>query len=62
MIVSDDNSVGEKRHLTVLFVTRVQFPPMAEYLEGFFPADHILPGPPEPAWQKMAQSPLNGTT
>ena len=25
-------------------------------------ADHTLPTRPEPAWQKMAQSPLNGTT
>jgi len=25
-------------------------------------ADHTLPIRPEPAWQKMAQSPLNGTT
>ena len=24
--------------------------------------DHTLPTRPEPAWQKMAQSPLNGTT
>jgi len=25
-------------------------------------ADHTLPTHPEPAWQKMAQSPLNSTT
>jgi len=25
-------------------------------------AEHTLPTRPEPAWQKMAQSPLNGTT
>jgi len=25
-------------------------------------ADYTLPTHPEPAWQKMAQSPLNGTT
>jgi len=25
-------------------------------------ADHTLPTRPEPAWQKMAQSPLNDTT
>jgi len=25
-------------------------------------ADHTLPSCPEPAWQKMAQSPLSGVT
>jgi len=35
---------------------------MAEYFKGFFIlADHILSTRPEPVWQKMAQSPLNGT-
>jgi len=27
-----------------------------------FLADHTLPARPEPAWQEMVQSPLNGTT
>ena len=44
----------EKRiSLSVLPVARVQFPATA---------DHTLPTRPEPAWQKMAQSPLNDTT
>jgi len=35
---------------------------VAEYFKEFFiVADHILPTLSEPAWQKMAQSPLNGT-
>jgi len=29
---------------------------------GGFQGIHTLPTSPEPAWQKMAQSPLNGTT
>jgi len=41
-------------------VARVQFPAMAEYLEGFFLADHILPTRPESARQKLAQYPLSG--
>jgi len=32
------------------------------WIIGFSPAGHPLPTRPEPAWQKMAQSPLNGTT
>jgi len=43
-------------------VALVQFPAMAEYFKGFSLADHTLPARPEPAWQKMAQSSLNGTT
>jgi len=35
---------------------------MAEYFKGFSLADHTLPTRPEPAWQTMAQSPLNDTT
>jgi len=35
---------------------------MVEYFKGFSLADHTLPTYPEPAWQKMAQSPLNGIT
>jgi len=30
--------------------------------KDFYLADHTLPAHPEPAWQKMAQSPLNDTT
>ena len=48
--------------LSVLFVVRGQFPAMAKYFKGYFPVDHTLPTPSGPAWQKMAQSPLNGTT
>jgi len=48
--------------LSVLPVTRVQFPAMVEYFKRFFLADHTLPTRAEPAWQKMAQSPLNDTT
>jgi len=33
---------------------------MAECFKGFSLADHTLPTRPEPAWQKMVQSPLNG--
>ena len=44
--------------LSVLPVARVRFPAMAD----FSLADHTLPTRPEPAWQKMAQSPLNDTT
>ena len=47
--------------LSVLPVAQVQFPAMAEYFKGFSLADYILPTRPEPAWQKVAQSPLNGT-
>jgi len=43
-------------------VARVQFPTTAEYFKGFSLADRTLPTRPEPAWQKMAQSPLNNTT
>jgi len=32
------------------------------YFKGFSLADHTLPTHPEPAWLKMAQAPLNGTT
>ena len=31
-------------------------------LRDFALGDHTLPTHPEPAWQKMAQAPLNGTT
>jgi len=48
--------------LSVLPVARVQFPATAEYFKGFFPADRTLSTRPEPAWQKMAQSPLKNTT
>jgi len=48
--------------LSVLPVARVQFPAMAEYFKGFCLADHTPSNPPEPAWQKMAQSPLNDAT
>jgi len=34
-----------------------------EYISRDFSlADHTLPTRPEPAWQKMVQSPLNDTT
>jgi len=39
---------------------RVQFLAVAEYFKDFSLAGHILPTRPEPAWQKMVQSPLNG--
>ena len=45
--------------LSVLPVARVQF---LSIPRNFFLADHTLPTRPEPAWQKMAQSPLNDTT
>jgi len=35
---------------------------MASISRDFSLADRTLPTGPEPAWQKMAQSPLNGTT
>ena len=35
---------------------------MAEFFKGFSLADQILLTHPYPRWQKMAQSPLNGTT
>ena len=49
--------------LSVLTVTWVQFPDMAEYSKGYFPgwslsatlADHTLPTRPKPAWQNMAE-------
>ena len=47
--------------LSVLPVARVQFLATAEYFKGFSLADRTLPTRPEPAWQKMAQSPLNDT-
>jgi len=38
-------------------------PSHGEVFQGiFFLADHTLPTRLEPVWQKMAQSPLNGTT
>jgi len=43
-------------------VTRVQLLATAEYFTSFSLADHTLPTRRESAWQKMAQSPLNGTT
>jgi len=55
MIAQWDNS------LSVLPVARVQNPATAEYFKEFFLADRTLPTRPEPAWQKMAQSPLNDT-
>jgi len=48
--------------LSVLPVARVQFPATAEYFKGFSLTDRTLPTRPEPAWQKMAQSPLKDTT
>jgi len=48
--------------LSVLPVAWVQFPATAEYFKRFFPADRTLPTRPEPARQKMAQSPLKDTT
>jgi len=45
-----------------LSVSQVQFPAAAEYFKKFSLADHTLPTRPEPAWQKMAQSPVSGTT
>jgi len=48
--------------LSVLPMGRVQFPAVAEYFKGLSLADHTLPTHPEPALQKMAQSPLNVTT
>ena len=50
------------RSLSVLLVAWVQFPATAEYFKGFSLAHHTLPTRPEPAWQKMSQSPLNYTT
>ena len=47
--------------LSVLRVARVQFPATADYSRDFSLTDHTLPTRPEPAWQKMAQSPLNDT-
>jgi len=47
--------------LGVLPVAWVQSPTVG-ILTDFSLADHILPTRPEPAWQKMTQSPLNGTT
>jgi len=43
--------------LSVLPVTRVHY---SAALRDFSLADHTLPTHPEAAWQKMAQSPLNG--
>jgi len=43
-------------------LSRVYFPAMAEFFKGFSLADQILLTHPYPRWQKMAQSPLNGTT
>jgi len=48
--------------LSVLPVARVQFQIVSEYFKGFSLADHTLPTRLVPAWQKMALSPLNGTT
>jgi len=56
MIAQGDSS------LSVLPGARVQFPITKEYSKGFFQADHTLPICTEPAWQKMAPSPLNDTT
>ena len=44
--------------LFFITVAQVRFPATAD----FSLADHALPTRPEPAWQKMAQSPLNETT
>jgi len=49
-------------YLTVRFMAWVQFPAMVEYFKGFFLVDHNLRTRPEPALQKMAQSPVNSTT
>jgi len=35
---------------------------VAAFFMGLFPGNHTLSIRPEPAWQKMAQSPLNDTT
>jgi len=48
--------------LSVLPVGRVHFPAVAEYFKGFSLADHTLSTLPKSVWQKIAQSPLNGTT
>jgi len=48
--------------MSVLSVARVQFPAAMEVFQGTFLADHTLPTRPEPAWQKMVQSPHNDTT
>jgi len=36
--------------------------PLRSISGNFFLADHTLPTRPESAWQKMAHSPLSGTT
>jgi len=47
--------------LSVLSMARVQFP-WWSISRDFCLADHPLPARPEPAWQRMTQSFLNGTT
>ena len=41
---------------------RFNFQSWQSFSRDFSLPDHTLPTRPEPAWQKMAQSPLNGTT
>jgi len=48
--------------LSVLPVARVNSQPRRSISRDFSLADHTLPTRPEPAWQKIAQSPLNDTT
>jgi len=48
--------------LSVLPVAGFNSEPWQSILRDFSLAVHTLPTHPEPAWQKMAQSPLNDTT
>jgi len=63
-MVEHDSSVGEGRYLTVCRLSGPGSIPIrgGYFNQSFFLADHTLPTHSEPVWQKMAQSPLNGTT
>jgi len=59
-----DSSVGERMNLTVCPLHGPgSISSHGGVFQGIFPsADQSLPTRPEPAWQKMAQSPLKDTT
>jgi len=52
----------ERIPLSFLSVARVQFPAVGSFSRDFFLADFTLPTRPGSAWQKKAQSSLNGIT
>jgi len=53
---------NERISLSALSAARAQLPALDKDFKRFSLADHVRPTRPEPAWEKMAQSFLNGTT